>query len=44
MPTPKQLMKSFPYMFCGRNIAIAKDREYYTISVMELSEQFYWKK
>ena len=26
------------------NIAVAKDREYYTISVMELSEQFYWKK
>lgn len=25
------------------NIGIAKDREYYTISVMELSEQFYWK-
>lgn len=25
------------------NIAVAKDREYYTISVMELSEQFYWK-
>jgi len=26
------------------NIGIAKDREYYTISVLELSEQFYWKK
>ena len=25
------------------NIAVAKDRSYYTISVMELSEQFYWK-
>lgn len=25
------------------NIAVAKDREYYTISVMELAEQFYWK-
>jgi peptide/nickel transport system substrate-binding protein len=25
------------------NVSIAKDRAYYTISVMELSEQFYWK-
>ena len=25
------------------NIAVAEDREYYHISLMELSEQFYWK-
>lgn len=25
------------------NISVAKDRSYYTISVLELSEQFYWK-
>ena len=25
------------------NISVAKDRGYYTISTMELSEQFYWK-
>lgn len=26
------------------NIGVAKDRSYYTVSVLELSEQFYWKK
>jgi hypothetical protein len=25
------------------NISVALDRSYYTISVLELSEQFYWK-
>jgi hypothetical protein len=25
------------------NIAVANDRQYYTISVLELAEQFYWK-